>query len=599
MAKRMAVLNKTNSARLHKTEQSTNTPPSVRSACLRDAAWKTVPLRAPAESTSRNEGWWQTLKEALRKYYCRSGGWCVGTWLVTLLVLLVLLGLGLHVLSPSLSFLVLLLPEPPPPPPPPPSPPPPWPPLDISFPDPLPYGFGTTRGWYGTKSSTYIEDLPLRSQFLQFQRNRATEGQTWAFISVPTANELPNPGDWWSWTDCFAELEQVVEYLGTVLGKFETHMVSGTEKVSGLEWEISQRQRYLLNNAPLRNALADKKANGLPFTFTQAEFDALSTGPVYAFTYIDVNGVFFKPRSYVNERINAEVNAIATRDYDPSTTLLFSGRFNYKVEECGGVCGAYNTRAQKTRSYMVFNMGFWHQVISIDDAQNDAQKKLQGQQGVYSGLAHEYCHVMQTNKYSPEHGFYGTVDYGYRWHGEEWGFEDYPPNEISRWWVEGFCAIIPELMGEVINRQGQTFAEVSAAIAQIHSDSSITETEFAHRLAYVEPPRGYGYLTRFHWAYLACVYFAKQTSWKYAFWDWYHDFQRVRADSRAYSRNGESHMVPGLDNVFLHIFNKTEVDFLKEVYNFVKSDSSITADYFLPGGNLPVIPGLPQFSSHA
>jgi hypothetical protein len=105
--------------------------------------------------------------------------------------------------------------------------------------------------------------------------------------------------------------------------------------------------------------------------------------------------------------------------------------------------------------------------------------------------------------------------------------------------------------------------------------------------------------TKPEWGYLTSAYMAKLTSWKNVLVDWYYDFQRVKSDTPAYNfKTGEIVLVPNVDNVFLHHFDKTEEDFLKDVFTKVRNNV-ITLNYLsnvLPGGADYNIPNLVPFT---
>ena len=143
-------------------------------------------------------------------------------------------------------------------------------------------------------------------------------------------------------------------------------------------------------------------------------------------------------------------------------------------------------------------------------------------------------------------------------------------------------------------------SKVTEAINIIKNTPTLTVQEFSDRMMYVQP---YGYLpaTPFHvFSFLTAAYMAKLTSWKNVLIDWYYDFQRVPANtSVSLPNNNGTIFVPNLDNMFLHHFNKTEENFLKDVYTKVKSNV-ITVNYLsnvLPNGSDYNIPNLIKYTS--
>ena len=437
------------------------------------------------------------------------------------------------------------------------------------YPTIKPYGYGSIAGWYGDKKSEYLLDNPIKTQFEQMNQNYVKSGEEWVFLHIPEDDELPVLGSWWDWEVEIENLKDVIEYIGSELGKFETHFVSGTEVVNPLIWETSSfEQRFEIMNTALKNAISTKNASGLPITFTQDEWDAFGIDEIYTFSYVNINGVYFKPVSPGNDRINAEVDSMITADKSTGHDV------DLIVEQCGGICYNYLTKDNRKRNYLVFNLGFWHGVEDfVLNMDNETEKLKLARRSLYSSLVHEYNHVVQNQLYDP------VVPI--RWNGEENGFGERSPNAISRWWIEGLAAILPEMMmgygSNIVN-------EVNDALNEIKTDDTITADEFADRLMYTEP---YGYLTRFSWALLASAYMAKETSWKYILIDFYHDFQRVPSNSEA-TRGDQVEYVPDLDKLFLHNFSKTESDFLKDLHANINSGKLSSEDIF-PEGILPNI----------
>ena len=79
---------------------------------------------------------------------------------------------------------------------------------------------------------------------------------------------------------------------------------------------------------------------------------------------------------------------------------------------------------------------------------------------------------------------------------------------------------------------------------------------------------------------------AKLTTWDYMIRHWYTDFQRVRTDTLAAKEDPtETVLVPNLDDLFMHLFGKTEMDFCRDLFTLVTvTDTSLDVNYFLPSG---------------
>lgn len=444
--------------------------------------------------------------------------------------------------------------------------------IEVSYPSERPYGYGSIGGWYGNKKSEFLLDHPIKEQYEQMNRNYVQQGEQWVFLHIPQGDELPNLGSWWNWDEEIEGIKDLIEDLGEKLGKFETHFISGTEVVNPLTWEKTDNpQRFEILDVSLKNSLENKYSNNQPLNFTQAEWDVFGIDNIYTFSYVTINGEYFKPVSPGNDRINEEVRALINRDKKEGWDASY-----LKAEACGGICYNYLTTSNRKRNYLVFNMGFWNGVADhILNNPSDEEKRMFARLDIYSSITHEYNHVVQNQLYDPVIPI--------RWNGEENGFGEYAPNAISRWWVESFASILPEIMGYSYS---YTLNAVRESINQIKNDNSLTAEEFADRMMYVEP---YGYLTRFNWGFLAAAYMAKLTSWKYVLIDFYFDFQRVPSNSQAY-RDGSSNLeyVPSLDKLFLHNFGKTEADFLKELFALVQSGEIEFEDLF-PDESLPMI----------
>ena len=200
---------------------------------------------------------------------------------------------------------------------------------------------------------------------------------------------------------------------------------------------------------------------------------------------------------------------------------------------------------------------------------------------MYSSIAHEYCHVVQDHLIKPS--------LPVRWFGEEYGFAEEAPNVISRWWMEAACTILPQIMGDLVHPI-HLQADIRQSLRDIRNN--VSADEFAHRQVYTDDVHYYGYLSRFHWGMLSLSYMAKLTSWKYVLVDWNYDFQRVRSDT-PFTRNGQTFLLPNLDDLFYHNFGKSEIEFLKDLRNLVVGNSSLDVSYFLP--TFPSIEGIDPF----
>lgn len=462
------------------------------------------------------------------------------------------------------------------------------------FPNRIPYGYGSLKGWYSSKQSDYLLDGPYEDQYNQMFKNLVNEGEEWELISIPTKDELPFVGTWWDWDLEIQNIKSFIKYLGNTYGKFETHFVAATEVVDELIWEFTpQDERFEITNEKLSNAL-NQKINSLnnqinidtTFTFTQEEYDTFNVDNVYAFSYIKVGDYNFKPFSPANKRINDEVYSIIQQD------KVNGGAPYLKAEQCGGICYKYNATTNRLRTYLVFNMGFWYKVISNEYGNSDSDKKNIARRAIYASLAHEYNHTFQFQIIDPL-GY--TTNGTPGWYGEEDGYGETAPNAISRWWVESFAAILPMLMGSNIHPQDY-YASINNSINDIKTTENLTADEFARRMVYADDPMGYGYLTRFHWGFLAAAYMAKLTSWKYVLVDFYYDFQRVKFDNE-FTRENQNNivLVPDLDDVFLHNFGLTEIDFLQNLYNLVKNEKITILD-LLPNGVIEPLDGINQFN---
>ena len=461
--------------------------------------------------------------------------------------------------------------------------------INVSYPTTKPYGYGSIKGWYGSKQSSYLLNHPIKDEYEQMNKNYVTNNEQWKFIHFPRKDELPNYGSWWNWDLELQKINNVIDYLGETLGKFETHFISPTEIVDKLKWvpktKFGQEQRFEITNVSLRDALASKISvtnRNATISFTQQEWDSFNiTTNIRTLHYIKIGNSQYKPFSPGTDRVNKEALAIISRDWEigvwPETT---SPNLTLRVEECGGACLMYKTKNNRQRVYMALDLGMGeyerlNQPNFINNS--DEYKKLWLRNQIYASICHEYSHVIQRQTIDPI--------LPARWFGEESqglaALGERSPNAISRWWNESFATILPYFMGfsfEGLNIEG----EIVQSITEIRNNTPTTSQEFADRMMYVQP---YGYLTKHHWSFLAAAYMAKLTSWKYILVDFYYDFQRVPSNSRVTGsniNNNNIYYVPDLDKLFLHNFGKTEENFLKDLYTLIKTNPTIDINYFLP-----------------
>ena len=457
--------------------------------------------------------------------------------------------------------------------------------INVSYPTTKPYGYGSIRGWYGSSQSTYLLNHPIKAEYEQMNRNYVTNNEPWKFLHLPTKAELPNYGSWWDWDVELQKINNVIDYLGETLGKFETHFIAATEIVDTLKWvpktNLGQEQRFEITNVSLRNALASKISATNPnatITFTQQEWNAFNiTTTIRTPHYIKIGNSQYKPFSPGTNRVNNEALAIISRDWEiGARPEEITPKLTLRVEECGGVCLMYKTKNNRQRIYMAIDLGMGHyEVLNGSNFMNNSNnyKKQWLRDEIYASISHEYSHVIQRQIIDPI--------LPVRWSGEESSFGERSPNAISRWWIESFATLLPYFMGfsfEGFNVEGK----IIQSITEIRNNTPTTSQEFADRMMYVQP---YGYLTKHHWSFLAAAYMAKLTSWKYVLVDFYYDFQRVPSNSRVTGSNNNNnniYYVPDLDKLFLHNFDKTEENFLKDLYTLIKTNPTIDINYFLP-----------------
>ncbi len=395
--------------------------------------------------------------------------------------------------------------------------------------------YGTINGWYSNRTSQYLNDQPITKYYNQMNYNIVSSNGNWKLLHLPTAAELPYYGDWWDWPTELQNINRVIDYLGNTLGRFETHIIS----MAG---------------------------------------NASSSG---------------------TQRVNNEAIAIISRDWkigfnDPITTP----RTDIRVESCGiAVCFSYLAKNNRKRMYMGIDLGSiststlnssWFINSSSDYKRNWLRNEI------YLFISHEYTHVFQNQIIEPRTPFLKPL-----WRAEESYLGERSPGAISRWWLETFAIILPLFMG--LYNHFNLLGNINSAFNLIKNTQTLTAQEFSDRMMYTSP---YGYLPDPRSQYYACqfltaAYMAKLTSWKNILVDWYYDFQRVPENNIVSGPNNQGTiLVPNLDNVFLHHFDKTEEDFLKDVFTKVRNNV-ITLNYLsnvLPGGADFGIPNLVPFT---
>ena len=476
--------------------------------------------------------------------------------------------------------------------------------------------YGTIRGWYSSKRSIYLYDRPIRKNYYQMIRNLKKSNELWKILHIPTAEQLPNYGDWWNWTTELQIINRVIDYLGNTLGRFETHIGAISPFANKLTWVKRNNpvptgvlSYYEIINVGLKTALTNIISNSAnqdaSISFTQEQWDAFNiTTNITTLHYINLDdGSQYKPYSSIMDNLNNEAATIIKRDINNDSfkfVAMYSKNAgfptqadnrtidnNLKVEECGGVCLWYETKQNINRQYIWFDIGPGHEQYmnspSFLSFTNDKKARTL-RQLIISILGHEYAHVFQFQVLSPT--------YPTRWAGEYFGFGELAPNRISPWWMECFAYLLPLFM-ELGLPDWNFTDKITEAINEI---KNVSETLFIDTMFYISRR---GRLTKIDWGYLTAAYMAKLTSWKNILVDWYYDFQRIPSDTQAYnSIKNETITVPNTDNLFLHHFGKTEEDLLKDAYQKV-INNVITLDYLsnvLPNGADYGIPGLVPFT---
>jgi len=460
-------------------------------------------------------------------------------------------------------------------------------------------GYGNINGWYSTAKSEYLLDNPITIYYEQMIINYSPS--TWKFLHIPTVAQLPIYGPWWNWTSELENINSVIDYLGTTLGKFETHIIAPTPIINPLIWvkkqRLSEESNYKIINTTLENMLLNKINTALPnanIVLTPEEWSNCNiTTNIITLHYINVGSSQYRPFSPGTDNVNNESLAIIANDWKiGSRSDQIQPNLNLRVEECGGVCLKYMTKNNRQRMYMAIDLGMGHTPVlygSWFNSQSNDAKKQWLRNEIYASISHEYTHIFQLQLIQP---LLPGI-----WFGEEGNLGERSPNAISRWWLECFATVLPYFMG--FNSSGFDIqSKINDAINKIKNNQSLTATEFSDRMMYVNP---YGYLPgteNMVWSFLTAAYMAKLKTWKYVLVDFYYDFQRVPSNTEV-NHNGTLTYVPDLDKLFLHNFGKTEEAFLQDIYAKVKN-SEITIDFFnnvLPGGTDFGIPGLVKFNN--
>ena len=462
-----------------------------------------------------------------------------------------------------------------------------------------PSGYGNINGWYSITKSEYLLDNPITIYYEQMNINYAPN--TWkSLLRFPSVDELPNYGPWWNWTSELENINNVIDYLGNTLGKFETHFVAATPIINPLIWvkkqQLGNEPYYKIINTNLENMLLNKINTALPnanIVLTQEEWSSCNiTTTIIILHYINVGSSQYSPFSPGTDNVNSETLAIIANDWKVgSTSNQIQPNLRLKVEECGGVCLKYMTKNNRQRLYMVSDLGMGHTPDLygswFNGISSDAKKQWLRNE-IYASISHEYTHVFQNQLIEP---LLNGI-----WFAEDNIQDERSPNAISRWWLECFATLLPFFMGFTVTGF-DIRSKITDAINKIKNNQSLTATEFSDRMMYVNP---YGYLPASQnmvWSFLAAAYMAKLKSWKYVLVNFYYDFQRVPSNTQV-NYNEIIRYVPELDKLFLHNFNKTEQEFLQHIYTQVKNDI-ITVDYLsdvLPDGDNFNIPGLIKFN---
>lgn len=469
----------------------------------------------------------------------------------------------------------------------------------VTYPIIKPYGYGSIRGWYDTRKSSYLLDNPITIYYEQMNNNYVNANEPWKIQHFPRIDELPQyEGGWWNWTRELENINKVIDYLGNTLGKFETHFIAATPVTNPLIWVKnnikSDHPYYAITNTNLTNALSSKiniTNSDANIIFTQSEWDSFNiTTNLIILHYINIGDKQYRPSSPGTDRVNSEVLAIITRDWKIDSWGNSIPYLSRRAEDCTGVCLSYRTKANRHRLYMSCDLGMMHTPILNApgfNSQSSDDKKQWLRKEIYANISHEYTHVFQNQLIDP------IVPK--RWHNIE--SRERTPNSLSEWWLESFATLLPYFMGFYLNGF-DIQNEIRIAINKINNDQSLTATEFSDHMMYVNP---YGHIAgseNMVWSFLAAAYMAKLTSWKYVLVDFYYDFQRVPSNTQI-EDNQEIRYLPDLDKLFQHNFGKTEQVFLQDIFRDVRN-GSITMEYLsnvLPNGNDFNIPNLVSFDA--
>jgi len=471
----------------------------------------------------------------------------------------------------------------------------------VTYPIIKPYGYGSIRGWYDTRKSSYLLDNPITIYYEQMNNNYVNANEPWKIQHFPRIDELPHyEGGWWNWTRELENINKVIDYLGNTLGKFETHFITATPVTNPLTWvkkdDKSDDPYYAITNTNLTNALSSKiniTNSDANIIFTQSEWDSFNiTTNLIILHYINIGDKQYRPSSPGTDRVNIEALAIIARDWKIGQGGNSAPNQTIRVEKCGGVCLKYMTKNNRKRLYMSCDFGMGHTPILNApgfNSQSSDDKKQWLRNEIYASISHEYTHVFQNQLIDP-------ILPGI-WYGEEGDIGERSPNAISRWWLECFATLLAYFMG--FNFGGLNIqSKINDAINKINNNQSLTATEFSDRMMYENP---YGYFPASEnmvWSFLVAAYMAKLTSWKYVLVDFYYDFQRVPSNTQI-EHNQQIMYLPDLDKLFQHNFDKTEQVFLQDIFRDVRN-GSITMEYLsnvLPNGNDFNIPNLVSFDA--
>ena len=451
-------------------------------------------------------------------------------------------------------------------------------------------GYGDINGWYSPTISTHLLDNPITIYYEQMLRNYSPD--TWkSLLRFPIIIRLPNYGLWWNWTSELENINKVIDYLGIRLGKYETHFVAATEIAEPLIWvekqirneDIDEDPFYKIINTALENMLLNKINTALPnanIVLTPQEWSSCNiTTNIITLHYINVGSSQYTPFSPGTDNVNSETLAIINRDWEIGAEGELNPNLTLRIEECNGICLSYKTKANKKRMYMACDIGMGHyramnQEWFINLSNNAKTQWLRKE--IYAYISHEYSHVYQMqliDSVVPE-----------RWHRYRTQLGERTSNSLTGWWVECFATILPFFMG--FSSSGfNMLNEIENAINNIKTSNSLTASEFSTRMMYRHP---YGYFPGseyYMWAYLVATYMAQLKTWKYVLVDFYYDFQRIPS-SIPINISRRTMLAPDLDKLFLHNFEKTEEQFLQDIYTKVKNETItlVSLRNWLPNG---------------